>query len=238
MNKKIFLLFLLGICLASPAIAQSKRPTLRQLKLEAKKHPPKAILVEIFTRKRLIEYYTNSKQTKKLEALKQDIEGVKKAMVADFASHYNYTPVYFFYDTDADAIRDKKFEGVLLDKDLNPVKNIVLTSADTAYFIVYFGATAGSGATVSYGFKDNNTDNSLVYSSDNIKREAFRIRLLDPQFNELPQYVIRDAYDIDRKYRKWPKYSYNSSLLKIYYWAFATQLDKNFRFFYEGQSRH
>ncbi len=244
MRKHTILYILLGLLVSFTAVGQTKSDKLTysenliRLKREARQHPPKALLVQIFTRKRLTEYYTKSGQTKKLEALKQDIEGVKNAMVADFTDNYTYSPVYFFYDTNAEAIRNKQFSGVLLDKDLQPVKNIVLTAADSNYFIAYFGATAGSGATASYGFKGNNTDNDVIYSSDNIKREAHRLRLLDAEFNELPQYVIRDAYDINRKYRKWAKYSYNSSLLKIYYWAFATQLDKNFRFFYDDESRH
>ena len=235
MNKKILLYILLGILMAQPAVGQkqnNRAASLRRLKMEAKQRPPKAILVEIFMRERLMNHYVSSKQTKKEAALKRDIEGVKNAIVADFSDNYTYGPVYFFYDTDADAVRAKKFEGVLMDKDLKPAKNIVLTPTDSNYFIVYFGTTAGSGSTSSFGFSDNHGDNELRYSSGTIKREAYRLQLLDPNFNELPQYVVRDAYNMEREYRHVPKYSYNSSLLKIYYWAFAAELSKKFSSFY------
>ena len=109
-----------------PAAAQQYKEInserLLRLRDEFRKHPPKALLVQIFTHRRLKEYYTNTQQTKRLQTFAEDIERYKAAMVADFNDNFKFCPVYYFYDTCAEKVKQGQFDGVLLDGNLKPAK--------------------------------------------------------------------------------------------------------------------
>jgi len=101
--------------------------------------PPKALLVELLTRQPQVDYILKNRPSRLNEVL-HDIQSVMRATVMDFNENFDYLPVYYFIDSNADKIRTGQFEGVLLDKNLQPANQTVLTTGDTNFFIAYFGS--------------------------------------------------------------------------------------------------
>ncbi|RYE23414.1 MAG: hypothetical protein EOP51_10610 [Sphingobacteriales bacterium] len=155
-------------------------------------------------------------------------------MVADFNDNFHYCPVYYFYDTTAEKVKQGQFEGVLLDSNLNPVKNMVISAKDTNFFVTYFGNSVPENVTTSYGWNGTvNKDDELNYSHASSLRQAFKLVVMDHNFVQLPSYTeLWSAVAIGRKWRNLPKYTYNSAHLSIYYWAFAGILSRNLTEFY------
>jgi len=135
---RLYLLRLTLICISAcmlPAAAQAKK----------QRHtytPPKAILVQLFTETNRTAYLVKNGREQSLAQLQLDIKEVTSRIVMDFSDNFYYCPVYFFIDTNAKKIAAGQFDGILLDKDLQPAKDIVLHAGDTGFFIGYFGPRA------------------------------------------------------------------------------------------------
>lgn len=97
--------------------------------------PPKYVLVQLSTETNRKNALMKAGRTADLEMLKKDAAAVIAYTRKDFKEHFNYCPVYFFYDTDNQAILNRQFD-VLTDADSNKA-NVSIT--DTNYLIVYFG---------------------------------------------------------------------------------------------------
>jgi len=101
--------------------------------------PPKAILVQLSTETNRMAWLLKNKNELSVTQLQQDVQAVIEKTVTDFSDNFYYCPVYFFMDTNAAQVRAGRLGGVLLDKDLQPVKNMVLNDGDTNFFIGYYG---------------------------------------------------------------------------------------------------
>jgi len=125
------------LCMASLILALGSPRVHARLNLNDK--PPKALLVQLQTRKSQVDYLQKH-SPEKLQEFQHDVQGIMKATTRDFASNFDYCTVYFFIDTYADSIKNGKFEGYLLDKDMKPVQHPVLAEGDTSFFVAYCGA--------------------------------------------------------------------------------------------------
>ena len=110
-----------------------------QARLNLNDRPPKALLVQLLTRKSQTDYLRKHNPAKLAEFLK-DVKEVMKMTTKDFADNYQYGPVFFFVDTCGDSIKNGHFEGYLLDNNLKPVHQTVLPEGDTSFFIAYYGS--------------------------------------------------------------------------------------------------
>ena len=102
----------------------------------AKRQPPKAVLVMLFTETNRREALIKARRYQDTAILNKDMLAVRSATVRDFTDNFKFCPVYFFNDLDLDAVVDKKFD-VLMDNTLNPARNVSI--ADTNFLIVYYG---------------------------------------------------------------------------------------------------
>lgn len=100
---------------------------------------PSAVLVMLSAqqnRKRAMEKGGN---TRYLEILESDMHSAIEATIKDFKDHFHFCPVYYFIDTNLDAIREHRFAGVLLDTNLTPVAGQPIPVDKRDYIITYFG---------------------------------------------------------------------------------------------------
>ena len=111
--------------------------------------PPKLILVELPTVVNKVTYYNKNGKTEKALAIQACNDTLVKRMLADFNDHFSFCPVYFFFDTAVSAIRNREFSS-LLNRELKPAQNVVITPADTNYFVAYFGLETPDEIPVGY----------------------------------------------------------------------------------------
>ena len=113
------------------------------MRRKAKEHemPPSAILVQLRTGSNQVKYYQKANRTEDLKKATEAIATANMKMVQDFNENFSYCPVYYFYDTNRQAVLAKSFSGVLLDKELNPIYDLQIPTTDTSYFIVRYGVT-------------------------------------------------------------------------------------------------
>jgi hypothetical protein len=132
--RKHFLILALLSLLSIAAQAQ----LFRRYHAHKTQTPPKAILVRLATAASRIDYYAKKGNTKSVQLLLADAAAQREHMIADFKAHFTYCPVYYFYDTAQTAIKAKNF-SYLLDGDMKPATNLVISPTDSDYFIVYYG---------------------------------------------------------------------------------------------------
>jgi hypothetical protein len=125
--KAVYSIFLLIILHAVSCAAQDS------------KRYPAAVLVQLRSEHNRIEALTKSGRYQDVEDVKKDALEVRKRMILDFHDHFHYCPVYYYIDTNADLIKLKAFDGVLLQEDGTPIKAPVLESTSENYLIVYYG---------------------------------------------------------------------------------------------------
>ncbi len=104
--------------------------------------PPKAILVELSVPTSRLEFYKKRNDVANIALLKADAAAQQGKMISDFRDHFTYCPVYYFYDTDQDKVKAKDLSVLMNDK-LQPATNLVISAADSDYFIVYYGYQQG-----------------------------------------------------------------------------------------------
>ena len=101
--------------------------------------PPKALLIQLRSEKRRIDYFENRNDLTNAQRVKKDAAEVRTVMTNDFRDHFTFCPVYYFIDTNAELVRQQKFDGVLLDAFGKPADKAVISPGDTQYYIVYYG---------------------------------------------------------------------------------------------------
>ena len=99
---------------------------------------PKAILVQLNTYPNKMKAFRENGNGKMVHRLQIETDSVIKRMIADFTDNFTYCPVYYYFDTNATFIKNKQFDGILLDKDLHPLAKVPPLEG-TAYRIVLFG---------------------------------------------------------------------------------------------------
>ena len=136
MRKLIYLVFAASFVTSSVNAQPIKRRHAR-----SKDVPPSAVFVQLPTGSNKIKYLESlSRQRKKeLKEVKEQWATVRAKTILDFSDHFDYCPVYYFYDTNLVYITHQQFEGRLLDKDLKPVANGTIKQNDTTYFLLAYG---------------------------------------------------------------------------------------------------
>jgi hypothetical protein len=100
---------------------------------------PKFVLVQLSSEKNRIEALAKNKRYSELEIVKKDAKGTKDATITDFKRHFDRYPVYFYIDTNINAIKARQFSGVLFDTAGNAIGNRLINENSQDYLIVYYG---------------------------------------------------------------------------------------------------
>jgi len=128
-KKPLIFIFVICVCFSSVVFGQSPRTD----------KYPSAVLVQLKAERNRINALIKAKEYNALETFKKDVNGVMMATIRDFWDHFDYCPVYYYIDTNFDAVINRKFKGVLLDEHLSIVHNPLINDSSNTHIIVYFG---------------------------------------------------------------------------------------------------
>lgn len=185
---------------------------------------PKIILVQLFTYQRRIEHFNKLHQPEKAKQAKTDADSVIKKMVMDFSDNFSYCPVYYFIDTNAKLIREKKFKGIILDKNLQPVD----IDPGKEYQIVLFGFPVDM-------ISDVQTGNDDYYDTDYVIGDSKqKLVVLDGNYKKLKKPLPNGSNNKMKGAlaRPYEEYLYQSPLFEIYYRPYAKGLSVKMSGFY------
>ena len=163
---------------------------------------PRAVLVQLRSEHNRIEALTKDGNYKAIKEVKKDAVEVKKRMILDFTTNYHYSPVYYYIGTNADFIKKKVFDGILMNADGSAVNKPVINSNSNDYVIVYYGYYI-------YQPKPTNVvKDSSRYIYDPETPPGKGLVVLNAQFQQI-DYFYKLGYDISplrpRKKNRKPK---------------------------------
>jgi hypothetical protein len=207
----------------------------RRLKQIYRSRPPKAILVQLFTYPRRVAYYQKLKNFDRLRQFNNEATKTAQQIVRDFNENFNFCPVYYYYDTNAALVKERKFRNVLLDKNLKPANDIIINPKDTNYFIVM------NAVLISEDFLPGaapQAKDAFFSASDNVLSSKQRLIVLDYKFKQLPNSTVRTTRGSvgDGKSRK--AYKYTSNAFNLQYAGKAAVLDYNFKEFFNPDDNY
>lgn len=207
--------------------ASAQRPW--RIKQLYRASPPKAVFVQLFTYPRRVAFYKRSKRTEDLVRFQREAHNAAMQMVKDFNENFDYCPVYYYYDTSARFIMDKKFAGRILNKDLTPSTDVVVKPTDTNYLIVM------NSLLMSEDFlPSSETEEVDIFSaSDNVNSNKPRIVVYDHKFRQLPRNTVRTPKGAFERKRD-RRYTFRSHSFNLSYAGKAATLNNNFYNFYDS----
>jgi hypothetical protein len=95
--------------------------------------------VELLTRANQ-RAYLKANRRELVRDFDHDVEEVMKRTIRDWSRYFDYCPVYFFYDTSAEGVKEKAWSTVLLDSNRRLIGQPVLGADDTDFYIAYYGS--------------------------------------------------------------------------------------------------
>jgi hypothetical protein len=176
-----FSMVLLIFCAGIKLSAQTKTPPVLYLD----EYPqPKVILM-------MLHQSTNKIEALKKRGLSEDVaeviatdEQTNQSIISDFAANFDYCPVYFFYDSSIDLIKQKAWSDIIFyDYEKLEKKKLINVSGFTDYYIADVGYPSPS--------KQLEADNSVHPSMrDSYKGEEDVISLRNYGINLYDQQMI------------------------------------------------
>ncbi len=175
---------------------------------------PSVVLVQLNSETNRITALRKAKDYKLLQEVKEDADNAAAAMKNDFRDHFKFCPVYYYMDTNAEMIRQKKFDNVLLNVDGTSAPGSGLNSNSTGYLIVY------------YGYPDVQEKKDNVSSGETTQRGGKGMVVLNDKYRQIahtspPAYAVSyHKHDANKS-----KYYFVSKHFDIQYVAFASDLN-------------
>lgn len=194
LKRSLTFSILLCLCLITVANAQKY------------KKRPVAVLVQLKAERNRINYLLKNQSYGDLEIFKKDAKGVMLATINDFWTHFNYCPVYYYFDTNYEKISRHNFDGVLLNERLAPVTNPVLNDSSENFFIVYYGyptwqTRKGHYDTTKAAMNGGRPNGRGLVVNDSKLRQINYIYTTDPDFFSFAKPNKRSAYRyVSRKF--------------------------------------
>lgn len=209
--KKLLLLLLSVLIAPLIVCAQHQRARIAQ---------PKTVLVQLGSQQNRMKYFQGKTESKMYGLLVKETDTIMKVTINDFKDHFNFCPVYYFYDTNYALIAAKKFDGVLLDENRNPVQSPVIAEADTNYLIVYFGTRTSDMSSKSKAAPASNAS-------------AKGLVVLDYRFKNMPRKFPRFIRTYDAIYKRHdPKYNFTSDHFDMGYRESAKRFNEYLMSYY------
>jgi hypothetical protein len=235
LKKCRWLLFILLASSAIPAQAQFIGIGRRAQPGEA---PPKALLIELLTRGNQREYLVNNRPDL-LPEFDRDVNTVIELTVMDWSRYFQFCPVYFFVDTNADKIRQGAFTGVLLDSAMQPVAQPVIADGERNIYIGYYGSPMPQPDTVRPTTPGQSAGQYMEHDGDDVTsliRERFLVhdadfRMLSEDKPRTNYYrSFRPPYMTGRQYRRYRRsLVYNAKRWYVDYQPTAYSYDATLR---------
>ena len=179
---------------------------------------PRVVLVQLSSEQNRIEALTKANGYTDADEVKMDAKRTASVTINDFRDHFDYCPVYYFFDINAEAIKNKQFEGILLNADGSKAINLPVNNKSTDYYIVYYGypnIQMGKDRVASDQLSSD-PGRGLIVLNDEYKQIAYSI---DPDYVEL-NYLFK---------KRKLKYAYFSKHYNIQYIPYAEDLDTQLR---------
>lgn len=219
-SSRFFLLF--SICLSHVFFADAQIIARKHAKPGEK--APKALLVQLNTNQRKVDYFSKTKNKKSLKQVYIDTDSVMSKMIQDFTDNFSYCPVYYYIDTNAELVKQQKFTGILLDKNLHPVQNPPLSPADE-YFIALYGMPS---------LPNRQSNEGDVYNTDYTNARDRRLVVMDKNMNVLQKPLPNGSNNVFGGRMKEPAstYKYASPKFDLYYRPVAKHYSAKLRDFY------
>ena len=107
--------------------------------LVSKGQAPKAVLVMLKAEKNRITALEKQNKKKQADLVRKEASIIMEKTVNDFNDRFKYCAVYYFMDTNANFIREKKFENILFDENFKPYSASPIKPGDSSFIIVYYG---------------------------------------------------------------------------------------------------
>jgi hypothetical protein len=214
-SRHIALIFSVIFCMFFSFAGHSQEKNLKK--------GPLAVLVQLKAERNRTNALIKAQKYEDLELFRKDVNGTATAMIRDFKDHFNYCPVYFYSDTNFDAVMSGKFDGVLLDATLTPAKNIVIKDTGNNYLIVYYGYPAwqtkkhGKWDTTRAEQEGGNPNGKGLIINDYKLRQLSYIYRLD-----------HDFFNFRKKNNKNP-YKYESRKFDIEYSPCASEFNRKLK---------
>ncbi len=220
---------LIGLVLAIMILSNTgSAQLLSRKKANDNEKAPKAILVQLSTSSRKMDYYRRAKKQALVKQLETDVQNVMDKMVMDFNDNFNYCPVYYFMDTNANLVLEQKFDGVILDNQMHPISYIDLNAEDP-YNIVLFGIVTKDAS--NYNGHDNSDPMDAGY---NVGSTSHRLIVLNKDFKAINKPLPNGLNNINRGKLRQPvsSYIYDSPKFDIYYRPYARNLSAKMLSYY------
>jgi len=171
-----------------------------------------------------IEFYKKRNDVANIALLKSDAAAQQAVMIRDFKDHFTYCPVYYFYDTDQDKVKAKDFSVLMTDK-LQPATSLVISPADSDYFIVYYG----------YQQEVQDNKNEPVVGGES---RSMNLLALADDFTPLPTSLPYKPRHVGRLRSKKALaelvgYTYQSKKFDISYQPYALLYSRNLSIYYQ-----
>ncbi len=211
--------YLILVALALQSVLQVTAQTATEEK------SPSAVLVQLPSERNRLEAFQKHKYNVP-NTVAEERDKIFAVTIADFRDHFDYCPVYYFMDTNVDAVINKQFNGVLLDTNLKPAQNIIINSSSSKYLVVYYGRPLAMYADENV-IKDSATEitrqpitygEGLVICNSKLQQLTYFYKL----WYDEAWYKLRK----DATLRSSHKYDYASKQFKMEYFPFAAKLQR------------
>ena len=182
-----------------------------------------AVLVQLRSENNRITALSKADKLTLLATAQKDANGAKAAMIQDFTDHFKERQVYYYIDTNYNKVISKDFDGVLLNADGTPAKNLVINKNSSNYLIVFYGTAIfqapGEGVITDSSRYINDMNRpqgrGLVVCNDKMQQKEFYYKF-GYEENLIKIFSNR-------------KYYYSSKKFEIEYFPFAKQLNNAFK---------
>jgi hypothetical protein len=192
---------------------------------------PKFVLVQLNTYSNRIKVYEKAKNSRYATLARTDAQEMTKKMVADFNDNFKFCSFYFYYDTNATLIKERKFEGILLNEKLQPVSGNAISVSDSNYRIIVWGLNSA----VAQDYNNGTNPNDPFDGNYSIGTQTHRLIVLYPDFKRVksPEPDGLELVAAGKSKQKNSFYKYTSPKFNIYYKARAKQLSQAMEDFFK-----
>ncbi len=178
---------------------------------------PKTVLVQLSSETNRINAISNAHQAKLLEEVTMDSKNAARAMINDFTDHFDYCPVYYFIDTNAEKVKMKNFTHVLLRADGSEVNDVNIAPGTGDYIIVY------------YGYPNEQNRRTGKGTDQPSSRPGRGLVILNSNYEQITYGYKLGWQEFYLKRKKKNKYAYESKHFDIQYMPMAAGLNENLK---------
>ena len=202
---------------------------------------PVAVLAQLTTEHTKVERFAQLNDTKAVAEVQKDAVAANAAMMGDFEANFKYCPVYYFFDNNLDQIKNRHFDGVLMNADGSTATNLPINDTSKNYIEVYFGYSTrhGTDSKEDIGFSGSTLKKGLVICDYKLKEIGFIYKYeYETIFRTIKNSFRHNAKAIAKPGKSDPKallaydeseevkYSYASQNYNISYIPYAKLLQK------------